>query len=196
MRHLIIAVLCVAAVGCTIVSRPPVTQPQPTQLQTREFQTREYDTNDVKLVLKAVLNVLQDDGFVVKNAVPDLGLLTATKELNLSGNQQQRNSTRRNDDYWVEILLNALTSDGNRNRPARSSREREQEIRTAAFKSIEVSVNVSELGRRCKVRANFQAKTLDTKGDPMSVQAVDDPKFYQDFFAKVDKGIFLQKQGF
>lgn len=194
MRPVIIALLCVTSVGCTIVSRPPVTRPQPTQLQTREFQTREYDTNDVKLVLKAVLNVLQDDGFVVKNAVPDLGLLTATKELNLTGNQQ--NNSRRNEDYWVEILLNALTSDGNRNRPARSSREHEQEIRTAAFKSIEVSVNVSELGRRCKVRANFQAKTLDTKGNPMSVQAVDDPKFYQDFFAKVDKGIFLQKQGF
>ena len=194
MRNLIIVLLCTSAVGCTIVSRPPVTPPQPTQLQTREFQTREYDTNDVKLVLKAVLNVLQDDGFVVKNAVPDLGLLTATKDVNLSGNQQM--DSRRNDDYWVSILLNALAADGNRNRPARSSRDREQEIRTAAFKSIEVSVNVSELGRRCKVRANFQAKILDGKGDPMSVQAVDDPKFYQDFFAKVDKGIFLQKQGF
>lgn len=192
MRNLIIALLCMSAVGCTIVSRPPETRPQPTQLQTREFQTREYDTNDVKLVLKAVLNVLQDDGFVVKNAVPDLGLLTATKDVNLSGNQQA--DARRNDDYWVSILLNALASDGNRNRQARTNRE--QEIRTAAFKSIEVSVNVSELGRRCKVRANFQAKTLDAKGDPMSVQAVDDPKFYQDFFAKVDKGIFLQKQGF
>ena len=194
MRNLLLAGLALIFVGCTVVSRPPATRPQQTQLQTREFQTREYDTNDVKLVLKAVLNVLQDDGFVVKNAVPDLGLLTATKDVNLSGAQQQGVSGR-NDDYWMEVIMQALGGNSNRNR-ATSARDREREIRTAAFKSIEVSVNVSELGKRCKVRANFQAKILDSKGDPMSVQAVDDPKFYQDFFVKVDKGIFLQKQGF
>jgi hypothetical protein len=65
---LILALLVVGATACTIVSGPrPNALPQ-TQLQTREFQTREFDTNDVKLILKAMLNVLQDDGFVVKNA--------------------------------------------------------------------------------------------------------------------------------
>jgi hypothetical protein len=148
----------------------------------------------VKLVLKAVLNVLQDDGFVVKNAVPDLGLLTATKEVNLSGARQQQRD-QRTDDYWMDVLLRALNTPGSRNRTS-STRQREQEIRTASFKSVEVSVNVSELGKRCKVRANFQAKILDGNGNPLSVEAVSDPKFYQDFFVKVDKGIFLQKQGF
>lgn len=186
--------LAVTAVGCTFVSQPPPARPQQTQLQTREFQTREYDTNDVKLVLKAVLNVLQDDGFVVKNAVPDLGLLTATKEVNLSG-AQQRQDSQRSDDYWMDVLMRALNTPGGRNR-ASTHNQREQEIRTASFKSVEVSVNVSELGKRCKVRANFQAKILDGKGNPLSVEAVSDPKFYQDFFVKVDKGIFLQKQGF
>ncbi|MBU3740733.1 MAG: hypothetical protein FGM24_00445 [Candidatus Kapabacteria bacterium] len=196
MRNLLMASIALTFVGCTFVSRPPVTRPQPTQLQTREFQTREYDTNDVKLVLKAVLNVLQDDGFVVKNAVPDLGLLTAAKEVNLSGAQQQTTANR-SDDYWMEVIMLALGGNSNRNRATTPrDRDREREIRTAAFKSVEVSVNVSELGKRCKVRANFQAKILDNKGDPMSVQAVNDPKFYQDFFVKVDKGIFLQKQGF
>jgi len=82
---LTIGLLALAVTGCTIVNQPPQRPLTPqTQLQTREFQTREYDTNDVKLIMKAVLNTLQDDGFVVKNAVIDLGLLTAEKEIQLS----------------------------------------------------------------------------------------------------------------
>ena len=62
-------------------------------------------------------------------------------------------------------------------------------------KTVEVSVNVTEYGSRSRVRANFLAKILDNKGDPAEVYTIDDPKFYQDFFSKVDKGVFLQKQG-
>jgi hypothetical protein len=54
-----------------------------TQLQIREIQTRTYEILESKLVLKAMLNVLQDDGFIVKTAVPELGLLTATKEIDI-----------------------------------------------------------------------------------------------------------------
>ncbi|MEJ2270544.1 MAG: hypothetical protein P8Y04_12350 [Desulfobulbaceae bacterium] len=54
-----------------------------TQLQIRSIQTRTYETSESKLVLKAMLNVLQDDGFIVKTAVPELGLLTATKEIDV-----------------------------------------------------------------------------------------------------------------
>ncbi len=49
--------------------------PQKTQLQIREFQTRSYETKDAKMVMKSLLNVLQDDGFIVKNANVELGLI-------------------------------------------------------------------------------------------------------------------------
>jgi PBP1b-binding outer membrane lipoprotein LpoB len=45
--------------SCTVINQQSAPPPQKTQLQTRQVQTREYDTNDVKLVMKAVLNVLQ-----------------------------------------------------------------------------------------------------------------------------------------
>jgi hypothetical protein len=79
---------------------------------------------------------------------------------------------------------------------SRSQSRGQQEQRYNKFKQIEVSVNVSEMGRRSKVRANFQARVLDNVGNPVEVYVIQDPKFYQDFFAKVDKGIFIQKQGF
>lgn len=183
---LILALLLAGTTACTIVSGPrPNALPQ-TQLQTREFQTREFDTNDVKLVMKAMLNVLQDDGFVVKNAVPDLGLLTATKEVQISGG-----SSSRTDQYWTDVFESVLRSSN-----SRSGQRDRQEQRYNKFKQIEVSVNVTEMGRRSKVRANFQARVLDNVGNPVEVYVIQDPKFYQDFFSKVDKGIFIQKQGF
>ncbi|MBU3698816.1 MAG: hypothetical protein FGM33_02225 [Candidatus Kapabacteria bacterium] len=180
------ALLALVLSSCTIINRPPRIPPPETQLQTREFQTREFDTNDVKLIMKAMLNVLQDDGFVVKNAVIDLGLLTATKEIQLS--------TRPNtsDSYWTEAFATLLSG---RNQD-RGRQQQQQDLRYNKFKQIEVSINVTEQGKRSRVRANFQAKILDNTGNPVEVYVIRDPKFYQDFFAKVDKGIFLQKQGF
>jgi hypothetical protein len=178
--------------SCTIINRPPTTPPPKTQLQIREYQTREFDTNDVKLVMKAMLNVLQDDGFVVKNAVMDLGLITATKEIDL-GTTSTGSGANSGDDYWGKIFETVFKGSGYGNR---SSTNNNTIPRYGKFKQVEASINVSELGRRCKVRANFQAKILDNQGQPMDVYVIEDQKFYQEFFAKVDQGIFIQKQGF
>ena len=77
----------------------------------------------------------------------------------------------------------------------KGSSKSSEDTRYNKFRVVEVSVNVTEYGSRTKVRANFQAKVLDNRGDPVEVYTIDDPRFYQEFFLKVDKGIFLQKQG-
>ena len=168
--------------SCTII-RTGTPDTEKTQLQIREIQTREFDTNDVKLVMKAILNVLQDDGYVVKNAVTELGLITASKELQISDKSSS------DSDFWQDIFDNLMKGSGNK------SRNTGQVAHFDKFKVVEVSVNVSEYGARTKVRANFQAKVLDNEGQPSSIYTVDDAKFYQEFFSKVDKGIFLQRQG-
>ena len=66
--------------GCAPIDREPAL----TQLQVREIQTREFETMDVKLVMKGMMNVLQDDGYIIKNAVLDLGLLSAEKDIDVS----------------------------------------------------------------------------------------------------------------
>ncbi len=169
--------------SCMVIERQGQFAPkQQTQLETREFQTRVFDTNDTKLIMKALLNVLQDDGFIVKNAVTDLGLLSASKEIDI---QQQKQS---GSDFWNN-LFTAMANSG-------SNKSHNNEQTYQKLKIVEVSVNVSEFGLKSKVRANFQAKILDNKGNTVEVKTVDDPKFYQDFFMKVDKGVFIQKQGF
>ncbi|MDD3435511.1 MAG: hypothetical protein PHC64_00005 [Candidatus Gastranaerophilales bacterium] len=55
-----------------------------TQLEKRTFQTRTFDNIDKATVMKAMLNVLQDEGFIVNNANPLLGFISGSKEFDVS----------------------------------------------------------------------------------------------------------------
>lgn len=162
-RLLVVGSACVlTAAACA-----PMPTEQKTQLQTREFQTRTYQTSDVTMVMRAMLNVLQDEGYIVNNANTELGLLTASKEVDV--------------EQFGEALLSAMLL-GNQARWRKNS-------------TIEVTANVSPFGSQCRVRANFQMKTFDNRGAVMEVKQIEEQQFYQQFFGKVDKGIFIQGEG-
>lgn len=148
--------------GCITTGAPPAK----TQLQIREIQTRTFETSDTKLVMKALINVLQDDGYSIKNADADLGFISATKETDIENSS---------DIFWAKF--------GNK-----------VDAHWRKTSIIEATVNVTEFGKECRVRASFQEKILDNLGGTLSVKQIEDGKFYQDFFAKVDKGLFLQKE--
>lgn len=152
----------VFAIGCATTGVTPTK----TQLQIREFQTRSYETNDVKMVMKAMLNVLQDDGFIVKNANVELGFLNATKEVDVESKGEA---------FVAALFLGA------------QARWKKNSI-------IESTANVSEFGKQCRVRVNFQVKVMDNKGGVLEVKQIEDERYYQEFFSKVDKGIFIQKE--
>ncbi len=161
---LLFGLIFMSLMGC-VARHPPDTEK--TQLQIREFQTRSYQTQDVKMVMKSLLSVLQDDGYIVKNANIDLGLLTATKEVDV-------------ENKGSAMLLRLLGG---------------HEARWSKNSIIECSANVSEHGQETRVRVNFQMKVMNNKGEVVVVKSIDDQKHYQEFFAKVDKGIFIQKEG-
>lgn len=163
MKKALFLILSIFVVGCATTGG---VTPGKTQLQMREFQTRIYETNDVKMVMKAMLNVLQDDGFIVKNANIELGLLTATKEVDVESKGEA---------FVAALFLGA------------QARWKKNSI-------IESTVNVSEFGNQCRVRVNFQVKVMDNRGGVLEVKQIEDEKYYQDFFSKVDKGIFIQKE--
>ncbi len=164
MRYIVYPFLLLFLLMTGCVSLPQA--PQKTQLEIREFQTRAYDTKDVKMVMKSLLNVLQDDGFIVKNANVELGLLTATKEVDV----ENKNTA------LVAALLGG------------------HEARWDKNSIIESSANVSEHGKQTRVRVNFQLKTLNNKSEVVDVKQIEDQAHYQEFFSKVDKGIFIQKE--
>ena len=147
--------------GCAIPTPPPLSP-----LETRSMQTREYPTGDTHLVMKALLNVLQDEGFTTKNAVPELGLITAVKETDIERN-------------GVAVFAGFLAGP-----------EGVWEKNAA----IEATANVSEFGKDTRVRLSFRRKVYSNHGTVMQIEDLRDPQYYQDFFAKVDKGVFLQKE--
>lgn len=184
--------------GCLIIDQQRTPPPRPadqTQLQKRQFQQREFDSTDVKTAMKSVLSVLQDDGFTVKNAVVDLGLLSAIKETQITnGTSSTRTTTTTSsasDDFW-ESIFRAMGGRNNTRERTRTTTEQPQ--RFEKFKTVEATVYVEEFGKKIRVRASFTAKILDNFGDPMQVNEVDDMKFYQEFFLKIDKGLFLTRQ--
>ncbi len=159
---ILIILISIFIFGCATAT----TTPPKTQLEIREFQTRNYAVKDSKMVMKSVLNVLQDDGYIVKNANVELGLLTATKEIDVESKGEA----------FVATLFAGAQARWKKNT------------------IIECSVNVGEYGNQTRVRVNFQKKTMDNKGAVLDVKSIEDAKFYQEFFAKVDKGIFISKQ--
>ena len=145
---------------------PTVVTPPKTQLEIREFQTRTYENKDTKMVMKALLNALQDEAFIIKNADRELGFISASKEVDVENGS----------DRFFSVLLGGS-----------QARYRKQSI-------VESSLNVTEFGNLTKVRATFQIKTLDNFGSPLGSTMVEDPQYYQNFFSKVDKSIFFEKE--
>lgn len=168
----------VAATGCIPThNAPDAAALPPTEL--RAIQTRSYDIQSSQAMLKVVLDVLQDDGFIVDYAHTEMGILHATKTI--SGTS--------------DTLFNVT---GNFFPGAAGQRA------NGATARIEATANVTSLAKGTKVRISLQrvnnvlvgfygyysSPIVDTQGGPIV-----DAKIYQEFFAKLDRGLFLQKQG-
>ena len=140
-----------------------------TQLQKRQYQTRQYSSIDKATLMKAMLNVLQDEGFIVYNANPLLGFIYGVKDFDTSDS---------NIDISKEFGLS-------------KSRLNWNGVKVA---TIETTANVTEYGKSMRVRINFKRKLLNIYGNAQFIDDINDENYYQDFFTKVDKAIFLQKQ--
>ncbi|WP_456465743.1 hypothetical protein [Persephonella sp.] len=141
-------------------------QPLKSQLEIRSYQTKVFDTKNTKLVMKAVVDTLQDNGFIIKNANTDLGIIVATKEADIESKTQA---------FFATLLFG-------------------YQARWKKVQQVESSVNVSPFGGKTKVRAVFTVKVLDNKGNPVEIINIDNPKYYQDFFSKVNKSLFVLQE--
>lgn len=161
MKRLLIIFACLfMGSACT----PKEEKPEKSQDEIRKMQSQTFDVRDGHQVIKSVLNTLQDDNYVLKNAAIDLGFLTATKDVDIEDPSSK---------YWSQFA-------------------RANDVRWEKNRLIEATVNVTEVGKKVRVRVNFQAKVVDQKGAIMSVNQITDEKFYQEFFDKVDT--FLKQQ--
>lgn len=139
------------------------------QLEKRQYQTRDYDAAQKNMVMKAILNALQDDGYIIYNANPLLGFIYGVKDFDTS-------------DPDIDISKEFGLS---------KTRLNMNGIKVA---TIEVNANITEYGNTIKVRVNFKRKLLNTYGNAQFIDDVSEEEFYQEFYKKVDQSIYLQKQ--
>ncbi len=139
------------------------------QLQKRQFQTKDYSASEKNNVMKAILNVLQDEGYIICSANSLLGFIYGIKDFDTSDS---------NVDISKEFGLS-------------KSRLNLNGIKVA---TLEVNANVTEYGNTLRVRVNFKRKLLNTYGNAQFIDDVSDEDFYKDFYKKVDQSLFLQKQ--
>lgn len=154
----IILFLCVCCfTGCKPTNYD--SKPEKSVAEIRRFQTRFFPARDVSLVMKSILNVLQDDHYIVKNLALDLGFLVAAKESDIA---EVRNQT------WAHLVSGS-------------------DARWPKYEVIEAMVNVREVGQKIRVRLNFQSKVVDNMGMAIKTGPVLDEKMYDDFFEKIEK---------
>lgn len=156
--------------GCQL--QPP--KPPLTQLQLRQLQSRSYENKDFITAMRAVINALLDEGFIIKNADKDLGFIQATKDVEISGGGAPS----------VDIFggFGGVGVWGNPQQRWRNSSQ------------IDCSGTLTKVGKSTNVRLIFQRKTLDNYGVPMRISLIEDPEFYQNVFVKIDKSLFLERE--
>ncbi len=152
-----------------LIACPSCQQPKihKSQLETRQIQTREYEIKDPKRALKAVLNVLQDDDFIPRQADLELGYVYAVKETDMTNNGEI---------FWSKFWH------------GKNARWPQNSI-------IECAANVTEIRNGMRLRVNFQVKVMNNRGEVAKVESIGDPTFYQNFFQQVDKGVFYELEG-
>lgn len=167
-KYFILIIAVFIAFGVMPVSAKTDVKPV-TQLEKRAYQTRTFDSCDKATLMKAMLNVLQDEGFIVNNANPLLGFISGSKEFDVS-------------DKTIDVKKEFGIKKGS------------LIFRGIKVATIESTANVSDFGKEVRVRINFKRKLLNVYGNAQSINEITDENYYQDFFSKVDKAIFIQKQ--
>ncbi len=161
-------VACLVSVAGCQQPNAGMSRQQMRQLQIRQMQTHEYPIKDGKRAIKAVLNVLQDEAYIPRQVNLDVGFVHAVKEVDVEDSRER---------FWAKFW------------------KKKQDARWNKNAVVECAANVTEVAGGMRLRINFQVKLMNNLGEVVSIEAIQDPQFYQQFFAKVDKGVYLEKEG-
>ena len=137
-----------------------------TQLDKQQYQIHQYSGVNKTILMKAILNVLQDEGYIINNANSLLGFISGTKEFSTFGKS-------------IDLVKEFGSPRG---------------LYGAKVAVVEVSVNVTESGKDFKVRMNFKRKLLNTYGNAQRIDEINNEEYYQKYFSLVDDEILALKK--
>jgi hypothetical protein len=172
------AVSLALATGACATSRGTAVQALASSpLELRQAQSRVFEATDARLVLKAALNALQDEGYTIREASAELGLVSAVVEWRSSQPNRGLRVLK-----WVAAVptygASLLLPTGR-----------------TEFSTVEANVNVTPEASGTRVRISLVSRVTDKDGAVRSVKPVADPLVYQALLARLDKAVYLQKEG-
>jgi len=176
-RHAIPVAFALFMGACASVPDSAGVRVPQSPLEMRQAQSRTFETANPRLVLKAALNVLQDQGFVIRHADAELGIVTAAMEWRSRTPNRGLRVLK-----WVTVVptygASLLIPSGR-----------------TEVSAIEANVNVTPEGARTRVRISLVSRVTGKGGEVLRVMPVDDPLAYQRLLAGLDKAVFLEKEG-
>ena len=153
--------LALFALLCLSACARKVENPTIVQMRVRTMQTRTFAGADLKKVMKETIAVLQDEGFMIKTANTDIGLLTAERDIDI-----EKFSSK----FWAYFFSGKRAT-------------------WKKHSTVEITTNIMEDKGGTKIRINFLVRVFDNLGRVLDVHQVMEEEAYQDFFNKIQKGI-------
>ena len=205
LHFALIAYLSISIIGCTA---PQPTVKPPTTIA-RAMETRTF-SKDMKTVLKAAINALQDMDYTIDVLNSDVGLITASRtteqiQAALSADNDEEKST-------FEMILLPLIAivavvmilgmafggdddDGDTIDLGLGGGDKDSGPDGPRIYRYKVTVNLNDIDtNNTKVRVSASGE-IEQDGKILSTGGIHELKFFQQFFANVNKALFLEDQG-
>ena len=208
LHFALIAYLSISIIGCTA---PQPTVKPPTTMA-RAMETRTF-SKDMKTVLKAAINALQDMDYTIDVLNSDVGLITASRtteqiQAALSADNDEEKST-------FEMILLPLIAivavfmilgmvfggddddgdDSDTINLGLGGGDKDSGPDGPRIYRYKVTVNLNDIDtNNTKVRVSASGE-IEQDGKILSTGGIHELEFFQQFFANVNKSLFLEDQG-
>ena len=217
LHSALILYLCMSLIGCAppqqSIVKPPTTV-------ARAMETRSF-SKDMKTVLKASINALQDMDYTIDVLNSDIGLITASRTTekgqaplsadNSSNNNQLSGLGKLLPIVFIAgaaiILFNLIFGDDDDDGDKRRDRDGPTiHLDSGGSNSdsgpvgprilrYKVTINLNDLNAdKTKVRVSASGE-IEQDGKILSTGGIHELEFFRQFFANVNKALFLEDQG-
>ena len=171
-------VLLLVSTGCASAGPPRIAPPR-SALELRQIQSRTYPESDAQGLLRATLSTFQDQGFTIRSTEPELGLITATRQVVTQGPASPLRRFLRGYAALCTYGLALLAI------PSKDLRVTE----------IDGTARIEEVGSgEARLRISFLLRVVDKNGAVRELVEVSDPATFQAFLAAVDRNLYLQRE--
>jgi len=211
LHFALIAYLSISIIGCTA---PQPTVKPPTTIA-RAMEPRTF-SKDMTTVLKAAINALQDMDYTIDVLNSDIGLITASRtsqqqksELSIEENDAERFSEFEKACLAVFGLVSLVIimdmifggdDDSENNSNDRSpirigGGDGKDDPTGPRIYRYKVTINLNDLDAdNTKIRVSASGE-IEQDGKILSTGGIHELEFFQQFFANVNKALFLEDQG-